>query len=122
MAGHQLGQRRPTGAGRIVAVVEEGVAGNRPVGADGARVLADAVAVVVEHRLLDRELAALAVVLADAQAGPGERLPHRDARVLVEVGFGLAEGLDEEAREDGLVALDAAVGRGDDDAPLTGQA
>ena len=65
---------------------------------------------------------ALPVVLPHAEAGAGERLPHRDARVLVEIGLRLAERLHEEAREHRLVALDAAVGGGDDDAPFAGQA
>ena len=93
----------------------------RAVGALPAGLTADAVAVVVHQRPLGGELAALREVAAHTDTRGVECLPHRDAPVLVDVGPGIGEGLDEVLGEDRVEALSYRIGRGDDDAARRGE-
>ena len=94
---------------------------DRAVGALAAGLAADAVAVVVDERALGGELAALRVVAAHAHARRGERLPHRHAAVLVEIGVRVGQRPDEVLREHRVEPLRHRVGRGDDDAARAGE-
>ena len=80
-----VGRQRERGVG-----LEISDARNRAVGAGVQRLAADAGAGVVEQRPLGWQLPLLLEPLPDAAAGVGERLPHRDAAVLVEIGRGVA--------------------------------
>ncbi len=92
-------------------------AGQRAVAALAARrVAALAVPVVVEQRVLGQDLTVLLVRRHRALPRPRERLEDGDPAVLVEVGLGRRQRLDEELREAGLVALAVAPGCRDDDA------
>ena len=63
--------------------------------------------------MLGRQLRTLLEILADARADERERLEHRHAIVLVEVGAVVPIGLEQELRKDGLERLRGRVVGGD---------
>jgi hypothetical protein len=90
---------------RLVAGVEEGACGQRPVGPRNARLLPGAVPGVVEHGAFGGQAPLLVVPPPRAAARVRERLADRHAAVLVEVALAAVQRLGEEPGEHRIEAL-----------------